>query len=578
MSSGEKDKIYLLGTRKARLDQVRGRLFLLSICFIFTYVIVAARAADVSLIQSSLIKSNVEGEEFSFSEDKKVIRADIKDRNGVLLARSLKMLSVHADPKLVKDPVNLSKELVKIFPELTYGPLLKKLQGKKRFVWVKRNIGPEEQSKILMLGHPGLGFSEEMKRVYPQGAMTSHVVGSTGVDGQGLSGIESGFDKLLFQQNEALHLTLDVRLQHILRREINSAIDLHKAKGGAGIIMDIDNGEILSIVSLPDYDPHQFQKARAEQVFNRSTLGVYELGSSFKIFSTAALLEINGVSFSKKYDVREPLEVGRFKIRDYHPEERVLTLPEVFIHSSNIGSAMMGEQVGTDNLKKFYKDLGLMDTPDFELSEMGRPLIPEPWREINTLTASYGHGIAVSSLQLVRAAASIVNGGILVNPTLVRQSSYQDRGVSQKSDVRVVSKKTSHRMRQLMRLVVTEGTGSKADVDGYVVGGKTGTAEKPGKGGYNKKRLISSFLGFFPMNKPKYAVFIMVDEPKGVKETYGYSTGGWVAAPAVGKTISSMASVLGIQPETQTKKFEGSLMRYIKTKEQVSKERQIESH
>jgi cell division protein FtsI (penicillin-binding protein 3) len=510
-------------------------------------------------------------------ESAQKLRADIKDRNGVVLARSLKMFSLHADPVLIQEPAKVAKEISAIFPDLTYGSVLQKIQSKKRFVWLKRNISPDEQSKILQLGHPGLGFTEEMKRIYPHGGLSAHMVGSTGVDGQGLSGIEASFDELLFKQEEPLQLTIDVRLQHALRREMKNSIERHKAKGGVGIIMDVDSGEILSAVSLPDYDPNNYSKANPLQKFNQATLGVYELGSSFKIFSTAALLEKDASYLSKEYDVRKPIEIGHFKIRDYHPEKRSLSLPEVFIHSSNIGSAMIGQEVGTENLKSFYRDLGLLDVPDFEIQEIGKPLVPNPWREVNTLTASYGHGIAVSPLQLVRAAASIVNGGILINPTIVMQKNNQKKA-TEKTSLRVVSPQTSHRMRQLMRLVVTEGTGSKADVKGFMVGGKTGTAEKPGKGGYNRKKLISSFLGFFPMDAPRYAVFIMIDEPQGIKETYGYSTGGWVAAPYVANTISAMASILGIKPKDETNKFENSLLRYVKTKEQLEKEKEIESH
>ena len=577
MTVTQKRKIYLSGTRKVILDQVRGRLFLISMFFIFAYVIVAARAADVSVIQGDILKFSDGDLGYHQEENTKKLRADIKDRNGVVLARSLKMFSLHADPVLIQDPAKVAKEISGIFPELTYGSVLQKIQSKKRFVWLKRNISPDEQTKILQLGEPGLGFTEEMKRIYPHGNLSAHMVGSAGIDGQGLSGIESSFDELLFKQEEPLFLTIDVRLQHALRREMQSSIKRHKAKGGVGIIMDVDSGEILSAVSLPDYDPHDYKNASSKEVFNQATLGVYELGSSFKIFSTAALLEKDGDYLSKQYDVRKPIEVGHFKIRDYHPEKRTLSLPEVFIHSSNIGSAMIGQEVGTEDLKSFYKDLGLFDAPDFEIPEIGSPLIPNPWRDVNTLTASYGHGIAVSPLQLVRAASSIVNGGILVNPTIVMQKNDQKKA-TEKSFLRVVSPQTSHRMRQLMRLVVTEGTGSKAEVDGFMVGGKTGTAEKPGVGGYSRKKMISSFLGIFPMDAPRYAVFIMIDEPQGIKETYGYSTGGWVAAPYVANTIAAMTSILGIKPKNELQKFENSLMRYVKTKEQLKKEQEIESH
>ena len=575
MSPFSTRKINMLGARRSNLDQARSRLVLISIFFVLAYVVIIARATDLSLIQGALEMgerdSAIERQHAALEQN---IRADIVDRNGVLLARSLQTSSLFADAALVQNPEQTAKALVEIFPSLSYGSLLQKLQGNKRFVWIKRNISPQEQENVLHLGEPALNFKSEMHRIYPQGALAAHMVGTSGIDGQGLSGIEASFDQYLKTQEHPLALTLDVRLQHVLKREISEAIDKFSAKAGAGLVMDIDNGEILAAVSLPDYDPHDYQRAKDAEIFNRVTLGAYELGSTFKIFSTAALLEKNNANMAQKFDVREPLEVGRFKIRDYHAEDRILTLPEVFIHSSNIGSALMGQEVGTDYIKNFYADLGLLDTPEFEIKEMGKPLVPKPWREINTLTASYGHGIAVSPLQLVKATASIMNGGVLVNPTLIKNpSKINPEKAKDQPEFRIVSPQTSHRMRQLMRLVVTEGTGGNADVKGYLVGGKTGTAEKPGRGGYDRDKLISSFLGVFPMDNPRYAVFVMVDEPKGTKETYGYATGGWVGAPAVGKIVAGMASIMGLPPNQSADRFEESLVRYVKTKEQIEQEK-----
>jgi cell division protein FtsI (penicillin-binding protein 3) len=577
----------MLGVRRSALEQARGRLVLLSMFFVFAYVIVVARVADLSIIQGDLNRAEVASSERyhkNLNAQDNNVRADIIDRNGVLLARSLKTFSLFVDPALVQKPAEVAQNLSAIFSEISYGTLLKKLQSKKRFVWIKRNINPEEQVAILNLGQPALKFEKEMQRIYPQGALVSHMVGASGIDGQGLAGIEASFDKYLETQSEPLRLTLDVRLQHVLKREISSTIKSFGAKGGAGIVMDIETGEVLAATSLPDFDPHNYQSAKASQRFNRVTLGAYELGSTFKIFSTAALLEKNNANMGQKFDVREPIKIGRFQIRDYHPEKRMLTLSEVFIHSSNIGSAMMGQEVGTKDLKNFYKDLGLFDTPEFEIPEMGRPILPSPWRDVNTLTASYGHGIAVSPLQLVRAASSIMNGGMLVSPTLVKQFSglsTDNKKSNSRPELRVISPQTSHRMRQLLRLVVTEGTGSKADVEGFLVGGKTGTAEKPSKGGYDHNKLISSFLGVFPMDAPRYVVFVMVDEPQGTKESYGYATGGWVGAPTVGRVVAGMASVLGLSPNKTGARFEGSLIKYIKTKKQIlqeKREREIAVH
>lgn len=375
----------------------------------------------------------------------------------------------------------------------------------------------------------------------------AHLVGYTDIDNQGLAGIERGFDNML-AHGENIRLTLDNRLQHVLRREVKKAVNDFEGLGGAGVIMDVTNGEILAGVSWPDFNPHQIGQAKDRQIFNRLTLGAYELGSVFKIFSTAAFFENKDVPVNVSFDAREPIKAGRFTIHDYHAEKRVLTAPEVFMYSSNIGSAMMGQAVGSKALKDFYKDLGLLDPLDFEVREVARPLIPEPWREVNTLTAAFGHGIATTPLQLVAGVSSIVNGGYLVKPHLVLD---ENAGGKPSQDLRVVKAQTAQRMRQLLRLVVTDGTGSKADVKGYRVGGKTGTAEKIVNGRYDSKKKISSFVGVFPMDAPRYVVFIMVDEPKGQKRTWGYATGGWVAAPAVARVITSMAAILGIPPAAE---------------------------
>lgn len=575
MNPFKDSNIQFTGQKRSALDTARGRLMVLSLFFILTYIIVAARVFDLTIIQGEMKKdkdalSYLEAEPV---EEKVVQRADILDRNGVILARSLKTSSLYADPLLISDAKTVAKDLVKIFPEQSYGDLLQKLQSKKRFVWIKRNMTPDDQYKILYLGHPGLSFKEEERRIYPQGALAAHVVGYTGIDNHGLGGLEAGFDKLLLDNKEPLMTTIDVRVQHALRRETANAIKKFQGVAGTGVVMDVQNGEILGAVSLPDFDPQHVSEKNKDAMFNRLTLGVFEPGSTFKIFTTAAAIELANANMGDAYDARDPIKVGRFRISDYHAEKRVLSLAEVFMHSSNIGSVKMAEQVGTDEFRNFLKDLGLFHAPEIEIPEVGAPLVPKPWRDINTMTAAFGHGIAVSPLQLVTAASSIMNGGILIKPTLVLDKTaggHKSKG----SDVRVVSEKTAHRVRQLMRLVVTDGTGGKADVAGYNVGGKTGTAEKSEGGRYDQNKLRSSFMGFFPAENPRYAVYILVDEPKGNKESYGYATAGWVAAPAVGKVIESIVAIEGIKPE-DSDELGGTLNAYVKTKEQIKKEREL---
>lgn len=535
----------IVGEKSSTLDLARGRIVLIVALFVMMYIGVCARLIDATLIQG-YFRQHEEVSELALHQAAKEEhgrRADIVDRNGVLLATSLKTASLYADPKHILDPVGTAKSLVKVFPDLTYGETLRKLQDHKRFVWVRRNLTPDEQRKILEIGDPGLAFDYDYRRFYPQGPLVSHMVGYSDVDGKGLGGVERSFDKILTESEKPLKLTLDIRLQHVLRREMKAAIRDFTAKAGAGVVMDVNTGEVLAAVSLPDFDPQApTAKPNDPEMFNRVTLGVYELGSIFKIFTTAALLEKTNARMSNTYDTTKPLQRYGHKISDYHPEKHPLTVPEIFMHSSNIGTALMAETIGTKGLRDFYNDIGLTRKEEFEIDEVGKPMLPRPWREISTLTASYGHGIAVTPLQVVTAASSIINGGTLVKPTLVMSDD-----VKTEPQHRVVRQETSLKMRQLMRLVVTQGTGGNADVPGYMVGGKTGTADKSVNGRYLPGKRMSSFMGVFPINDPKYAIYVMIDEPNPNKKSYGYATAGWVAAPAVGRVISSMAPLLNMK-------------------------------
>ncbi|GJL86078.1 MAG: peptidoglycan glycosyltransferase [Micavibrio sp.] len=554
------NSIKIAGERSFAIDQARGRLVLISAVFMLCYMVIAARVIDLTVIQGHLGHERTASLQDSHPSATAITRADVVDRNGVLLATTLKMASLYADPALITDAESTAKGLVKIFPSLSYGDTLQKLQSKKHFVWVQRNLTPHEQYAVLELGQPGLGFQRTDRRIYPQGELSSHLIGYTNVDNHGLAGIERSFDRFL-GDGKPLTLTIDIRLQHALRREVQKAMSDFTAKAGVGVIMDVANGEVLAGVSLPDFDPHKAGAANSDAIFNRLSLGVYELGSMFKIFSTAALLETHGSPMSTTFDAREPLKAGRFTINDYHAQKRILTIPEVFMHSSNIGSALMGLEVGTKVLKDFYTDLGLLTPMEIEISEVGKPMVPDPWGDVSTMTASYGHGVATTPFQLTSAVSTIVNGGFFVKPKLILGADNDN-----KSDLRIVSPQTAESMRKLLRLVVSDGTGKNADVPGYSVGGKTGTAEKIGAKGYDRKRLISSFVGVFPMENPRYAVMVMVDEPKGNKESFGYATAGWVAAPAVARVVSSMGAILGIPVRAQNgvPEISASLKKYVR--------------
>ncbi len=555
----------IMGEKSGYLDLARGRIVLVTVLFMIGYIVIAARLVDATLIEGYLRDRSEATEEQvpkkAESNKNKGFRADITDRNGVLLATSLKTASLYADAKFILDPKAAATGLTKIFPELTYGDVLKKLQSNKRFIWIKRNMTPQEQTAVLELGEPGLVFDYSYHRIYPEGPLAGHMVGYTDIDGRGLAGVERSFNNLLSDSDDPLRLTLDIRLQHILRREVKRAMTDFTGIGGAGVIMDVNSGEILAATSLPDFDPNAANtNPMAPDMFNRVTLGTYELGSTFKIFTTAALLDQKRTPFAHKFDATKPIKEGGHTIHDYHAENKMLTLPEVFMVSSNIGTAKMAQEIGTAGLKSMFADLGLLKKMDFEIDEVAAPIIPSPWREINTLTASYGHGIAVTPLQMVSAVSSIVNGGIKVTPKLVMDAGSNKKESEQ---VRVVSKETSLKMRQLMRLVVSHGTGKKANVPGYYIGGKTGTADKNINGRYIGDKRMAIFVGVFPINDPQYAVMVLVDEPHPNKGSYGYATAGWVAAPAAGRIVNAMGSLIGMSPQENMTDISEPLKQFI---------------
>ncbi len=389
-------------------------------------------------------------------------------------------------------------------------------------------------------------------------------MGFTGVDNLGLAGIEQSLDDTLRSSATPLALSLDVRIQHILAEELAASMREFRAIGAAGMVLDARTGEIVAMMSLPSFDPSRPGTADDEARFNRASLGVYEMGSVFKIFTTALALDRRVVTLDDGYDVRHPIKVSRFTIRDFKPKGPWLSVPEIFIYSSNIGTVHMAMDAGTKAQQEFLNDLGFLSAPALELPEVGQPMVPSPWREINTMTISYGHGLAVSPLQLMSAVAAIVNGGVLRPATLLKRSNGDTvRGK------RVIKSETSQQMRQLMRLVVTDGTGRKANSEGYLVGGKTGTADKLSGRRYSNNARIASFVGAFPMDDPRYVVFAMIDEPKGNKSTHGYATGGWVAAPVVSRLVGRMGPLMGLQPADSGIADEGSSQILVRAKAQA---------
>ena len=537
-------RMRLEGVRKQVIETGRNRLLVIGALFGFGFLVIAGRLADVTIIKQGNEPRLAQAVPASTW---KAERADIVDRNGVLLATSLATASLYANPRHILDAREAAHRLTRLLPGLNSAEVESKLTSNRGFVWLRRHLTPRQQYAVNRLGIPGLYFQREERQVYPHGRLLSHVLGFVGVDNRGLAGVENSFDETLRQSTSALQLSLDVRLQHIVRQELQAAMTTFGAIGAAGIMLDVHSGEVLAMVSLPDFDPNNPGVQPVEATFNRNTHGVYEMGSTFKIFTTAMALDTGTVTLNSGYDATKPIRISRFLITDYRPKKRWLSVPEIFVYSSNIGAVKMALDVGTANQKAYLARLGLLRPAAIELPEVGGPIVPSPWSKVHTMTIAFGHGIAVSPVQLVSAVAAIVNGGIMRPATLIRRGpGERDPGV------RVISTATSERMRRLLRQVVAQGTGRKAAVKGYMVGGKTGTSEKVGARGYRRKALLSSFVGAFPMDDPRYVVFALLDEPRGTTRTHGYATGGWVAAPIVGRTIARAAPLLGVAPVDET--------------------------
>lgn len=534
------EKRKLEGFGKEAIETGRNRLLVAAAVLTLAFGGIGARLIDLSVIGGS---GDVQTARPVASQKPVSDRADIVDRNGVILASSLPTASLYADPSEVIDLRGAAQKISEAFPEIDRATLVKNLSKGGRFLWIKRNLSPDQQMMANRLGIPGFAFLREERRVYPHGKLTAHILGATDIDGNGVAGVEKFFDEKLHNPEDELRLSLDIRVQSILRAELVAAVSEFKAIGAAGVVLDVDSGEVVAMVSLPDFDPNEINHASMDARFNRVTKGVYEMGSTFKLFTAAMALDSGTIDMKGGYDATNPIRIARFTINDFHAKKRWLSVPEIIVHSSNIGAAKMAVDVGTEGQQRYLKKLGLLSPATLELPELGRPLTPYRWREINTMTISYGHGIAVTPVHLASAIGTLVNGGMMYPATLLKTDSE-----SQQRGERVISQETSDKMRQLMRLVVANGTGRKAEAKGYVVGGKTGTAEKQIGGKYKKSAKISSFVGAFPIHAPRYVVFAMVDEPVGNKSTFNYATGGWVAAPVVKRVVAQIGPLLGIMP------------------------------
>jgi len=528
------------GAGKTALEKGRNRLTFTGCLFGLMFTAVAVQLANVSFQDDprSMVRRST-----NLELTAKPVRADIVDRNGVLLATNLPTVNLYADTRIVDDPKAVAQKIKSVLPNTDLEQLEKKLASGSAFIYLSRHLTPAQQYEVNALGIPALSFEETDVRLYPQGRLFAHILGKTDIDNHGVSGLEKHFNDSLYA-GQPLQLSVDIRTQSAVTNILRRNMEKYKAIGASAVVQDVRTGEIISMVSLPDFDPNHTETMTDATMFNRASLGVYELGSIFKVFNTAIALESGKVQINDRFDTTEPLKIARRTIRDSHPVKYKMSVPEILAHSSNIGSVRMAMDVGGVTQKEYLQNLGLFREAGIEIPEVGRPTIPAGvWQPITVATVSYGHGIAVSPVQAATAASTVVNGGVFHKATLLKinpDTMYPGQ--------KIFSEKTSQMMRQLMRMVVTDGTGGKADVAGYRVGGKTGTAEKVVDGKYSHTAVFTSFLSMFPADNPRYTVLVSLDEPKGIPETANFINAGWNAAPTAGEIIRTIGPMLGVTP------------------------------
>ncbi|MEA2935579.1 MAG: hypothetical protein QOD74_2225 [Variibacter sp.] len=543
-------RVLLYGRNVDRAAKARGRIGLAVCVFAVIYCVIGGR-----IVMLAMAPDTHPARRGNAHDAVATARPDIVDRNGEMLATDIKTPSLFAEPRKLIDADEAGELLTGVLPDLDNKETRTRLASKKGFVWLKREITPKQQHDIHRLGIPGVGFLRENKRVYPNSSIVSHVIGHVNVDNQGIAGLERWLDSrgladlhlaglAVDRQQKPVELALDLRVQHAVRDELLAARDKFKAKAAAATVTDVRTGEILAMVSVPDYDPNNPKESVDPTRINRLTTGVFEMGSTFKALTVAMALDSGKINLNSSFDARMPLRYGKFNISDYHAQRRVLTVPEIFTYSSNIGTARMALAVGVEHHKWFLKKLGQLDRLRTELPESAEPLVPKRWGELNTVTIAFGHGLSVTPLQAVMGISALVNGGNLIPPTFMKRSEEEANALA----VRVIKSETSEKMRFLMRLNAEKGSARKADVPGYYIGGKTGTSEKVIGGRYSKTKLLTSFTAVMPSDKPRYLVLIMLDEPQPLPETHGYATSGWNAAPTAGKVIERIAPLLGVEP------------------------------
>jgi cell division protein FtsI (penicillin-binding protein 3) len=544
--------------RRGALEKTRSRLVLTAFGFGVLFLAVVGKLTDATILQPLAPHRPEHSIAQLLAEPKDIDattlaqRAMITDRNGQILAISLPTVAVFADPRQIIDAADSAHRLKSVLPRLNEDEARARLsEANKQFVWLERQITPREEMAINALGIPGIDFRPTEERHYPMGRVAAQILGGVDVDEHGVAGVEKYFDKRLFSDHSALKLSIDARIQAVVRDELSKSMEEFQAIGGCGIVMDVHTGEVMAMVSLPDYDTNDFRTAPADDRFNRAVTGMYEPGSTFKLQTASMALDGGIVHIWDEFDAAHDIHIGRYTISDFEGKHRWLYLPEVLAYSSNLGAAHIAIDVGAERQRAWLRSMGMFGRTGIELPEASMPIIQpaSAWKEIVTMTVAFGHGISVSPLHVVRGTAAVATG-TLVRPTILALEPDQ-----QPDAVQVEQPSTVETMRKLMRLVVTDGFGKQAEVAGYYPGGKTGTAEKVGKHGYQRgfkeSFNVAAFTSVFPMNAPRYAVYMMLDEPHGNKSTYGYSTAGWVAAPETGRVIARIGPMVGMLPDTQ---------------------------
>ncbi len=526
----------------------RSRIVLALACFTLVYAVIGGR-----LIQYGMTEMG-DGRARNGADRILAARPDLVDRNGDLLATDIRVVSLFGEPRRILDADEAVESLARVLPEVDQASWHRKLTSGAGFVWLRRELTPRQQADVMALGIPGIGFRNETRRFYPGGPTASHIVGLVNIDNVGTAGMEKFVDdqglatlqELGLDTREELppvRLSVHAGVQHVLRDELAQAMDRYKAIAAGGVVLDVRTGEVVAMASLPDYDPNDPFNALDKDRLNRMSAGTFEMGSTFKVFTTAMALDSGLVNMKSTFDASRPIQIARFTINDFHGKKRVLSVPEIFIYSSNIGTAKMADVVGIEGHREFLHRIGLLDRMQTELPEVARPTEPAEWKKLHSITISFGHGASTTPLQTAVAAAALVNGGKLIPPTFLPRTEEQAAEIARQ----VIKPETSAMMRYLFRLNVEQGSGKRAEVEGFFVGGKTGTAEKVVNGRYSSDKRFNAFLSAFPMDDPRYVVLVVLDEPKPEKEGAG-ATAGINTAPIVARVIERSIALLGIQP------------------------------